>query len=315
MSIMRPLILSMLLLALVAGGLPVSESLARWSSRPSVSRSKGKHVRHRRSRAWWKRRRAWLKRRRARAALRRSQTEAAAVAASVPRRKRNTASNSKSYTDSNTSMNSNVSFSMPVDDSAPARRAPARGARLPVSSKTGTDKSVLARVASAPRVPYDLTLPGSWSSATGNGSEMKFVVRSVDGQSAGTASLAPVVLGVTDVPPTPRMKTLGGVPLSILRRTVIDRMAAEGGWVVNDMEREIHGRRVFIVLARTGAAAGAPEQTLTFYFTEVDGRIYRLATHTPVGLAEPVASASEKIVSTFRVSNGGDANVAVKTPR
>lgn len=313
MSIMRPLILSMLILVLVAGGLPVSESLARWSSRPSVSRSKGKHFRHRRSRAWWRRRRAWLKRRRARTALRRTPVEEAT--ASLPRRKRSTPSNSKSYTDSNTSMNSNVSFSIPVDDGAPVRRVPVRGVRRPV--KTAADKSIDARSAAAPRVPYDLTLPGSWSSAAAsNGGEMKFIVRSVDGQSAGTASLAPVVLGVTDVPPTSRMKTLGGVPLSVLRRTVIDRMAAEGGWVVNDVEREIEGRRVFIVLARMGTGTGTPAQMLTFYFTEVDGRIYRLATNTPVGLAEPVASASEKLVSTFRVGSGGNAvGVAVKTPR
>jgi hypothetical protein len=301
------------MLALVAGGLPVSDSLARWSRRPSVSRGKGKHLRHRRTRAWWKRRRALLRRRRARALHRRQLIETAAA----PRRARSATTKVKDYTDGNTSMNGNVSVSMPVNEPAPtaARRISRKNSRLSAASRVLMDSSIQARTSSMARAPFDLTLPGSWSSSANSVGEMKFVVRSVDGQSAGTASLAPVAINGSDVAVAPRTKMLGGVPLSVLRRTVIDKMVAEGGWVVNDMEREIEGRRVFVVLARTGAAASTGEQqALTFYFTEIDGRIYRLATNTPVALAEPVASASEKIVSTFRVSGNGG-TVAAKTPR
>src|SRR5688572_23392311 len=69
---LRAGILSLLLLSLLATGLPLSDSLAYWGERPAISRrSKSKHVRQRHSRAWWRRRRARLRRKRA--ALRRRQ--------------------------------------------------------------------------------------------------------------------------------------------------------------------------------------------------------------------------------------------------
>jgi hypothetical protein len=78
------------------------------------------------------------------------------------------------------------------------------------------------------------------------------------------------------------------------------------------MEREIHGRRVYIVLAQTGAS-GEPQQRWTFYFTEVEGKLYRLATNSPLELGEPVAASSEQVVSTFRVGDGQA--MAAKSPR
>ena len=361
MSTLRPIILSLLILTLVAGGLPVSDSLARWSRRPSVSKSKGKHVRRRHSRAWWRRRRAWLKRRRALAAARRRQRPQVARDVRPPRREATpklvetvtslasritdlaVVTDQKASTDSNVAatngnvaaMNGNVApalvspnASLAVDalvtprfdNQASFGRGSKRGRRsslLMVSDDAAPRMAVDARVAEAVRpsvgrrVPYNLTLPGSWSSsAAGNApAEMRFAIRTVDGQTAGTASLAPVRVTNFDVAPTPRMKSLAGVPLNVLRRTVIDRMAAEGGWVVNDTEREHEGRRIYVVFART-AKAGAGEQALTFYFTEVDGRVYSLATSTPAELAEPVASASEKIIATFRLS--GDATMTAK---
>lgn len=137
---------------------------------------------------------------------------------------------------------------------------------------------------------------------------MMFTVRALDGQTSGSAVLAPINAPASDVVVTARTKTLGGVPLSALRRTVIDRMVAEGGWVVNDMEREIRGRRVYVVIAQTGA-----RERLTFYFTEVEGNLYRLATSTPNELNEPAAAASEHLVSTFRV--GGSTTTALATQR
>ncbi|MGH9901399.1 MAG: hypothetical protein ACRD68_06190, partial [Pyrinomonadaceae bacterium] len=234
----------------MAAGLPVTHSLAHWSHRPSVSRrSKGKHFRHRHSRAWWRRRRAYLRRKRARALVR------AAYRARI--------SGSKS------------------PSSASAKLLPLPGG---------------ARTAAPVRAPFDLTLPASWSGTRVNAlGEMKFAVRALDGRAAGTAVLAPVVVPQVESAVTARTKKLGGVPVSALRRTVIDRMLAEGGWVVNDWESNLQGRRVFVVLAKTGAA-GAPQQTWTFYFTEVDGRIYSLATSSSVEFAEPVAADAVHVI-------------------
>lgn len=174
-----------------------------------------------------------------------------------------------------------------------------RAAIIPVKSETSA--------------PFSLSMPHTWSNAGATASgEMKFAVRAADGRLAGTAVLAPVALGSApatgSVAPS-RSKTLGGVPLSSLRRTVIDRMIVEGGWVVNDVERVIAGRRVFVVLAQSGAA-GASRQSWIFYFTEVDGRIYSLATNSLQEFAEPVATDSEKLVSS--IQRKGSGVVAVK---
>jgi hypothetical protein len=114
--------------------------------------------------------------------------------------------------------------------------------------------------------------------------------------------LAPVAVQASDTSNTASSrgsKTIGGASLASLRRTVIDQMVAEGGWVVNDMVREMQGRRVFVVLAQTGTP-GTPSKSWTFYFTELDGRIYRLATNSPIELAEPVAVSSEQIMASLR---------------
>lgn len=312
MAFVRPLILSVLIMALVAGGLPVSDSLARWS-RPSASRGKGKHLRRRHSRAWWRRRRAWLKRKQALAARRRPRP------VSEPRPRRDSSASVDKFTNGDASMNSNVSQALVPRSALVAAEASieafgdanaSKRARRSPAAKSGA----LAANAKSSRVPFDLTLPGSWTSSAGANApgEMRFNIRTVDGRAAGTASLAPVRVTGGDAPIGPRTKMLAGVPLTVLRRTVIDRMAAEGGWVVNDVEREIDGRRVYIVFAR-GSKPGASEQALTFYFTEVEGRIYSLATNTPVELAEPVAPACERIIATFRLSGG--AAVASQTLR
>jgi hypothetical protein len=91
------------------------------------------------------------------------------------------------------------------------------------------------------------------------------------------------------------------VPVTALRRTVIDRMVAEGGWVTNDLVREIQGRRVFVVIAQTGQP-GAPTATWTFYFTELDGRVYSLATTTPIEFTGTVAAGSEQFVASLRAA-------------
>lgn len=269
---LRPLVLSLLIFALVAGGTPVTlETFAKWG-RPSAVRRKKNTKRYRRhSRAWWRRYRARQKARRERALRRQAERQALSA--------RNTSTGT-----------AGGSTTRPVNHS---------GAN-----------SALA--VSAPRLPFDVQLPHTWTGARkGASGEVTFAVRGADGRAAGTAVLLPVAVSAADASDAvnPRTKTIGGIPVAALRRTVIDRMVAAGGWVVNDMVREMGGRRVFVVLAHTGTP-GAPTKSLTFYFAEVDGRVYSLATAAPVELAEPIAAGSEQFMSTLRAA--GSRNVALQ---
>jgi hypothetical protein len=76
-------------------------------------------------------------------------------------------------------------------------------------------------------------------------------------------------------------------------------MVAEGGWVTNDFVQEMRGRKVFVVQAQTGAP-GAPTQSLSFYFTEIDGRLYSLATTAPFEFAAPIAVGSEQFMASLQ---------------
>jgi hypothetical protein len=90
---------------------------------------------------------------------------------------------------------------------------------------------------------------------------------------------------------------LSGVSFAELRRTVIDKMIAAGGWVSNDFERDVDGRRVFVVTAQTPGNGRTPDKALNFYFTEINGRIYSLATEANVQSAERMASEAEKFIA------------------
>jgi len=95
-------------------------------------------------------------------------------------------------------------------------------------------------------------------------------------------------------------KMLGGVAVADLRRMVIDKMVASGGWVVNDFMREVNGHRVFVVTARTPKDALTPEKAWTFYFTEAGGRIYGLTSDAPVEFAERMTSEAERFLESLR---------------
>ena len=95
-------------------------------------------------------------------------------------------------------------------------------------------------------------------------------------------------------------KMLGGVAVADLRRIVIDKMVASGGWVVNDFVREVNGHRVFVVTGRTPKDALTPEKAWTFYFTEAGGRIYGLTTDAPVEFAERMTGEAERFIESLR---------------
>src|SRR5215213_1453161 len=95
-------------------------------------------------------------------------------------------------------------------------------------------------------------------------------------------------------------KMLGGVAVGDLRRMVIDKMVASGGWVINDFVREVNGNRMFVVTARTPKDALTPEKAWTFYFTEAGGRIYGLTTDAPVEFAERMTGEAERFMESLR---------------
>jgi hypothetical protein len=141
-------------------------------------------------------------------------------------------------------------------------------------------------------------LPNGWTRRASAGAT-KFFLNS-DGRSIAEATFAPVNVSATgDLALTAKAqrKMLAGVPFSDLRRTVIDKMVAADGWVVNDMSREIGGRQVFVVIARTS------EQSWVFYFTEVEGRIYSLAASSPSEYAARLADESAQLMASFQAGS------------
>ena len=161
------------------------------------------------------------------------------------------------------------------------------------------------------------TAPANWSRASGsnNSGEAKWSVRAADGRVVGAAVLRAVgAAGQNDRPaPRTRLKPIGGVPITTLRRTVIDRMVASGGWVINDWVREIGGRRVYIVSAQTGRpdAPTTAAQAWSFYFVELDNRVYNLITNAAPEFGDLLAGDTEMLVASFRPSDGGAAQTAM----
>lgn len=290
MNRLRVALLSLLVLALIAGALPVTDSLAKWSRRSAVSKHK-RYKRH--SRAWWRRHRAVMRARRERAAQR--QRELRLGTSPYDSRA------ARLYANAPASVNlSLLTFDAP--SAVPTFVAPASFTRSGSTNVAASNISAVATVRRA-QMPFDFNVPSNWSQAKrARQGEAVYNVLAPDGRSAGTAVLAPVSLSSAQfagTPTSPKTKTVGGVPVTALRRTVIDRMVAEGGWVTNDIVQESHGRRVFVVLAQTGAP-GAPSRSWTFYFTEIDGRVYSLATTAPVEFTAPLAAGSEQLMATLR---------------
>jgi hypothetical protein len=291
MNRLRVITLTLLVLVAVAGALPITESLAKWSRRSAASQ----HRRHRRhTRAWWRRHRALVRVRRERAEQRRRLAPSAGNPFAAAR-----AGGAPADKTSLLSFNANAAAAPAV--LAPNTTTPANAALPSVNAR-----AAMPRTSS---LPFDFNAPHNWSPArkTRPGSAV-FAVTGPDGRNAGTAVVAPVSLSQAELAGSPtnaRTKTVGGLPVTALRRTVIDRMVAEGGWVTNDFVQEIHGRRVFVVLAQTGAP-GAPTQSWAFYFTEVEGRVYSLATTAPVEFATPLAAGSEQFLASLQPAAGSN---------
>lgn len=132
---------------------------------------------------------------------------------------------------------------------------------------------------------------------TPNNAEAQFKVNNQSGEELGSASIT--VVGAASGEDTGRAKTLSGVSTSSLRRTVIDQMIRENGWVVNDYQKEVGGKKVYVVVAQSPGLSGMMQSRM-FYFTEVDGRIYSVATNSPTEKSGQIADESEKIVNVLQ---------------
>lgn len=134
------------------------------------------------------------------------------------------------------------------------------------------------------------------------GSDMEFRLADQNGQQIGSAQLSVIGAAMPQnedgASEKTRKQMLGGVPVSALRRTVIDRMIKENGWIVNDYQRDVDGKRVFVVVAQSSANGSV--QSRQFYFTEMDGRIYSLSTNAPSDYSDKVAADSEKLLRAMK---------------
>jgi hypothetical protein len=170
-----------------------------------------------------------------------------------------------------------------------------------VADKSGKARQTLVKENSATAVlPSGERAPNGWKRGQDSKSELQFRVDDEGGRQLGSASLSvvgPAMGGDTDS--SPRSKTLGGVSTSALRRTVIDRMMKEDGWVVNDYQKDLGGKKVYVVVAQS-KGLGGQIQSRTFYFTEVEGKIYSLATNAPNEASERLAQESEKVINSLQ---------------
>ena len=148
-------------------------------------------------------------------------------------------------------------------------------------------------------LPSGETAPKGWKKSQSTQGELQFSVDDDNGTNIGSASISVVGPAVGRTMTTGASKTVGGVPTSALRRTVIDRMIKEKGWVVNDYQKEIGGKKVYVVVAQS-PGAGGQVQSRMFYFTEVDGRIYSVATNAPDDASERIAQESEKVINSLQ---------------
>ena len=125
--------------------------------------------------------------------------------------------------------------------------------------------------------------------------ELQFRVDNVAGDQIGSASISVVGPSRADG----GRQTVGGVSTSMLRRDVIEKMIKENGWVVNDYQKEIAGQTVYVVVAQSQAKTGGVQSRM-FYFTEVDGQVYSVATNSPIQEAERLAEESEKVINSLK---------------
>ncbi len=147
-------------------------------------------------------------------------------------------------------------------------------------------------------LPSGENAPKTWKKSQSTQAELQFNVSDDNGSALGQASISVVGPTMGGDDNNAKVKTVGGVPTTSLRRNVIDRMIKENGWVVNDYQKEIGGKKVYVVVAQSEGAGGRV-QSRVFYFAEADGRIYSVSTNAPTDSSERIAEESEKVINSL----------------
>jgi hypothetical protein len=189
---------------------------------------------------------------------------------------------------------------------ARARRSGTRKTRVAVSAKPAkTEDQGVALL------PSGQEAPKGWKRGQSSGSEVQFRVDNGSGSEVGSAAISVVGPATGESVDTGRNRAVGGVPTSALRREVINRMIRENGWVVNDYQKEIGGKSVYVVVAQSQASGGRVQSRM-FYFTEADGRIYSVSTNSATEAAERIAEESEKVIFSLQARPRPVQQAAVK---
>ena len=174
------------------------------------------------------------------------------------------------------------------------RLARLRKLQNPKAKPAAAPNAKPAETQAAAMLPSGQAAPEGWRPGQLSGSEIQF---SVDG-GRGTAAISVVGPATGETVDSGRNRTVGGVPTSALRREVINRMIRENGWVVNDYQKEVGDKKVYVVVAQS--QAGGRLNSRMFYFTEVAGRIYSVSTNTGVDSADRIAEESEKVINSLQ---------------
>lgn len=168
----------------------------------------------------------------------------------------------------------------------------------------GVEREAIRKVAyktpepTAALLPSGQPAPSGWKRGESTGAEVRFRLENGSGMEVGSASISVVGPAMGESVSTGRNRMVGGVLTTALRREVINRMIRENGWVVNDYQKEIGGKPVYVVVAQSQGPAGRVDSRM-FYFTEADGRIYNVATSTPTDTADRLAEESEKVLASL----------------
>ena len=177
-----------------------------------------------------------------------------------------------------------------------------------------TDKKVMVKT-SAPEtaalLPSGEEAPRGWKKGSSTAGEIQFRVDDATGAQVGSASLTVVGPATGETREVGRNTWLGGVPTTSLRREVINRMISENGWVVNDYQKDVNGKRVYVVVAQS--QIGGHVSSRVFYFTEVDGRIYSLATTASTEAADRISEESEKVINSLQTPKRPAQRAGLKT--
>lgn len=177
---------------------------------------------------------------------------------------------------------------------AKAREATNDGAKTVAAAKPKSSSPKASVV-----LPSGDKAPNSWQAGDSNGSEVRFNVDNGRGGEAGSAAISVIGPATGDSVATGRHQSVGGVATTSLRRDVINRMVRENGWVVNDYQKEIGGKTVYVVVAQSQGAGGRIQSRM-FYFTASNGRIYSVATNSSADAAERVAEETENVIRSLQ---------------